>query len=107
MRRGPSTSRKQRQFIENHVYNLHARYRTLCRDRAELNDKLLQITRDHVLDESQRAQLLTIAVVGEKSLVPLHINERWSYPGGPLAQLSLPIVPMRPPDDKKSLEILK
>jgi chromosome segregation ATPase len=94
-----------KQFIEDHVYNLHARYRILCRERADLSEKLLQITRDHVLDESQRSQLLTIAVVGEKSLVPLHINERWSYPGGSLARLTLPIVPMRPPDDKKHLEI--
>jgi hypothetical protein len=96
-----------KQFIEDHVYNLQAHYRILCRERAELSEKLLQVACDHVLDESQRSQLLTIATLGQSALTTLRINERWSYPGGPLTQLSLPIVPMRPPDEKKHLEILR
>jgi chromosome segregation ATPase len=96
-----------KKFVEDHVWNLQARYRTLCRERAELSTELLRIATDPTLEQAQRSQLLTIAVAGQHSLVALHLNERWSHPGGPLAQLSLSIVPMRPPDEKKPLEILK
>jgi hypothetical protein len=96
-----------KKFVEDHVWNLQARYRMLCRERAELSEELLRITTDPALDQAQRSQLLTIATVGQSSLVPLHINERWSYRGGPLARLDIPVVPMRPPDDKKELEILR
>jgi chromosome segregation ATPase len=96
-----------KKFVEDHVWNLHARYRALCRERAELSEELLRITIDPALDQAQRSQLITVATTGQASLVPLHINERWTYRGGPLARLDVAIVPMRPPDDKKELEILK
>jgi chromosome segregation ATPase len=105
-------SRRQRfdeakKFLEDRVWNIHARYRTLCRERAELSEELHRIAWDPALDQAQRAQLLSFVTVGQSALGPLHINEGWTRSRGPLTQLPLPVVPSTPPDSLRHLEELK
>lgn len=96
-----------KKFLEDRVWNIRARYRTLCRERAELSDELWRIAHDPALNQAQRAELLSFVMVGQSSLGALHINERWTRSGGPLTQLTLPVVPSTPPDSLRHLEELK
>jgi chromosome segregation ATPase len=96
-----------KKFLADRVWNIHARYRILCRERAELSEELLRISQDPALDQAQRAELLAFVMAGQSSLGPLHINERWTRSGGPLSQLTLPVVPWTPPDALRDLEELK
>jgi hypothetical protein len=96
-----------KKFLGDRVWNIHARYRTLCRERAELSEELLRISHDPALDQAQRAELLSFVTAGQGSLGPLHINERWVRSGGPLSQLTLPVVASAPPDSLRHLEELK
>lgn len=96
-----------REAIETRLYNLQARYRTLCRERFELSQHLFRMSSDGALDEGQRNYLRTLVAQAESALVPLCINERWEHARGPLSEATLRIFPAKPPEDKKALEILK
>jgi chromosome segregation ATPase len=96
-----------KKFLEARVWNLHARYRILCRERAELGEELFRIDSDTSLDQAQRAQLLSFVMAGQSSLGPLHINEAWTRSRGPLGDLVFPVRPSTPPDSLRHLEELK
>jgi chromosome segregation ATPase len=96
-----------KQAIETRLYNVHARYRTQCRERFELSEQLFRIASDPALDEGQKNFLRTMVAQAEADLVPLWINERWELARGPLSEIKLRIFPAKPSDDKRHLEELK
>jgi hypothetical protein len=93
--------------LEMDLHNREARYRIECRARFELSEKLFRIDSDPVLDEAQRNFLRTMVFQKENSLGTAWMNERWQLARGPLRESMLRVVPAKPPEEKKSLEILK
>ncbi|MGB8799439.1 MAG: hypothetical protein WCC97_02025 [Candidatus Acidiferrales bacterium] len=93
--------------LEIDLHNREARYRIECRARFELSEKLARIDVDPVLDEPQRNFLRTMVFQKEHSLGPVWLNERWQLARGPLKESMSRIVPAKPPEENKSLEILK